>query len=150
MVLKFTDELKKTCVNKYNRAWALVAPGWPNPSSIPSGKSKWDLVKRCLADLKIAPTNKMWWAWLNLGPIGLNCSALKSPRLVSGGPHCSAEEFATRHTAETMDTATTGRSAMRQQMRGNGRVPLGATAAVAAPPGAHLPKTWEGCQNKRQ
>ncbi|KAJ1408441.1 hypothetical protein B484DRAFT_403532 [Ochromonadaceae sp. CCMP2298] len=61
LVKKFNGDLKKRFVNCYAPIWNKVAPNYP---AIPSGKTKWDLLKKMLSQANIKSDVKDWFAWM--------------------------------------------------------------------------------------
>ncbi|KAJ1399056.1 hypothetical protein B484DRAFT_406449, partial [Ochromonadaceae sp. CCMP2298] len=126
---KFNGDLKKRFVNCYAPIWNKVAPNYP---AIPSGKTKWDLLKKMLSQANIKSDVKDWFAWVVLGPSHLDVCSLRAPRPAArGGPAANGEAYLARHTAETALIGMTGRRAARALMAGRGRQSVNGGPAVS-------------------
>jgi hypothetical protein len=129
LVKKFNGDLKKRFVNCYAPIWNKVAPNYP---TIPSGKTKWDLLKKMLSQANIKADVKDWFAWVVLGPSHMDVCSLRAPRPVArGGPAANAEAYMARHTAETALIGMTGRRTARALMAGRGRQSVHGGPAVS-------------------
>ncbi|KAJ1391524.1 hypothetical protein B484DRAFT_285060, partial [Ochromonadaceae sp. CCMP2298] len=119
LLKKFVGDLKKRFSNSYITIWRIVAPDWPH---LKSGSTKRELLPKMLTNAKLKADVKDWFAWVALGPFGLDCPFLRALRLSDrGGPTQTAMEYEARHTAETGVLGLTGRAAARRLMRGQGR-----------------------------
>jgi hypothetical protein len=116
LLKKFSDQFKTRCSGHYNIAWQATFP--PNfPLGIKSGVTKWDLLAELQVYTQEKPDNKDYWAWINLGPFGVDAEILRSPLPPVSGPFRTAFDFSRKHTGERTALEQVGRKEHRQALR---------------------------------
>jgi hypothetical protein len=140
LLKKFNDQFKARCHAHYALAWQAVFPA-NFPNGIRSGISKWDLLAELQVYTQEKPDNKDYWAWINLGPFGMDAELLRAPLPPEGGPFRTAADFARKNTAERITQESVGRQQHRQQLRQTRVRADGTLAYPTLLPAAGLPST---------